>query len=277
MADSKPQKPDPRAKLACLECGYDLRSLPRNGSCPECGTSIRLSRKYRSEILSAIHQLPGLPLIMLFLCIATLTGAPALLVYCAQELLLYDEARGGSLARLLIGATPWLLLIGSITPILTVAAMRKSLTRRDIGNRLVLLLILLGCVGWGLMIWSGPLARGSALFAIGGTLSALGCAVGLGTMSGVIGGAIPQWERMGSARQSVAPLVWAILLVGLLRVVILGLPPGWVQLLWTLRGALIGTEALLAIGTGYLLINRLWLANSLNQARRMARVRSSSS
>ena len=275
MADSNPQKPDPRAALTCLECGYDLRSLPRNGSCPECGTSIRLSRKYRSEILTAVHQLPGLPMIMLWLCLATLTGAPALLVFCSQELLAYEVAKGGALPRLLIGATPWLLLVGSITPTFTVSATPKSLTEADARKRLVMLLVILGSVGCGLMLWAGPAARESVILVLGGTLSALGCAIGLGTVSGVIGGAIPQWERMGSAdRRRTAgrchydrdparddPQR----------------PPDLGPDDLDHARVLIGTETPLAIGTLYLLVNRLWLANSLNQARRVAKHRSRSS
>ena len=30
-------------ELLCVTCGYDLRSLPTEGSCPECGSRIELS------------------------------------------------------------------------------------------------------------------------------------------------------------------------------------------------------------------------------------------
>ncbi|MCH8209871.1 MAG: hypothetical protein IIB99_00725 [Planctomycetes bacterium] len=37
-------------ELRCITCGYDLRSLPTEESCPECGTPIELS--LRGDLLS---------------------------------------------------------------------------------------------------------------------------------------------------------------------------------------------------------------------------------
>ena len=277
MVESKPQNVDSRPALPCISCGYDLRSHPRNARCPECGTPIKVSRKYRSEILNAVHNLPGLPRIMLCLCLATLTGAPALLSFCGLDLLAEFAFKGSDLATTLLKLLPWMLLAGSITPLLTMFAIPSNLVDPSVRRQLTIWLVCLGVVGWIMMLVGGPKLTEGIGALIGSTLAALGCAIGLGIVSKLIGGAIPQWGRMGSARQSVPPLVSAICLIGLLRILILLIPANWISTIWTLRGTLIGVEALLAIGSIYLLFNRLWLANSLNQARIAARLRSAPS
>ena len=277
MVDSKPQNVDSRPALPCISCSYDLRSHPRNARCPECGTPIKVSRKYRSEILNAVHNLPGLPRIMLCLCLATLTGAPALLSFAGLELLAGFAHEGSELATTVLRLLPWMLLAGSITPLFTMFAIPGSLTDPAVRRQLIIWLVCLGVVGWILMLTGEPKLTVGIGSLIGSTLAALGCAIGLGTISKLIGSAIPEWDRMGSARQSVPPLVSAICLIGLLRILILLIPANWISTIWTLRGTLIGVEALVAIGSVYLLFNRLWLANSLNQARIAARLRSAPS
>ncbi|MHC5023866.1 MAG: hypothetical protein ACYTGG_08130 [Planctomycetota bacterium] len=44
MPESAPiDEPAPDTTLACVDCGYDLRGLPEDGHCPECGTPIARS------------------------------------------------------------------------------------------------------------------------------------------------------------------------------------------------------------------------------------------
>ncbi len=44
---------EPRSTIdaPCVHCGYDLRGLPANGRCPECGTAI--ARSIRGDLLSS--------------------------------------------------------------------------------------------------------------------------------------------------------------------------------------------------------------------------------
>lgn len=37
-------------ELACVRCGYNLRTLSERGVCPECGTTVAESLKYRGKL-----------------------------------------------------------------------------------------------------------------------------------------------------------------------------------------------------------------------------------
>ncbi len=214
---------------------------------------------------------------MACLCLATLTGAPALLIFSLFGFLMASASRGSGPSETTLVLFPWLLLAGSLSPVLTILATPSRLTESSARRRLIVILLCCGVSGWVLMLLGASRGFEDLGTLIGSSLSASSCAIGLGSVSGLIGSAIPQWQRMGSARQPVPPLVSAILLIGMLRIVIPQIPDGAITVIWTLRGTLIGAEVLLAIGTVYLLINRLWLANSLNKARIVARLRSGGS
>src|ERR1700722_4903874 len=56
-------EPDERfSETLCIKCGYNLRGLPANGSCPECGLSICISMqrgqlRYSSPMhLATLHH-----------------------------------------------------------------------------------------------------------------------------------------------------------------------------------------------------------------------------
>lgn len=51
MANERTTSPKPLDKMLCVRCGYNLRGLPSDGKCPECGTPIGRSR--RGNILAA--------------------------------------------------------------------------------------------------------------------------------------------------------------------------------------------------------------------------------
>jgi hypothetical protein len=57
--------------LICIQCGYDLRTLPADSNCPECGRAITDSVKMGP----LIRWLPGFRSGVSFLCLAFLIGA----------------------------------------------------------------------------------------------------------------------------------------------------------------------------------------------------------
>jgi hypothetical protein len=252
--------------LKCSRCRYELRSLPIDMECPECGLAIRISLDRQLEVYTPKKKLPHLKLTLLFLLLATLTGAPALIGFAALDWItprvLSANAVSGFKNPII-----WLLLVGSLTPLCTILSVPRELSLHRYRKRMVVALILLGGGGSALAFQANPFMTNSFGMIVGFTLSALACAIGLATASGYIGAAVPQWKHMGSARQSAAPMIGVILLIGALRP-LSGLPQPHSPLFMGTKVALIGSEFLLVIGTFYLLTNRLWLAWQLVRALR---------
>lgn len=260
--------PDPLSDLQCMRCGYALKSLEPEQACPECGLPIRATLRRRVERMAPRRRLPRLRLTLACLLLATLTGAPGLLGYAGMSWLVVRLLPPNVVQNDLPGLSSpllWLLVAGSLTPILTILTIPKGAWGGGRRRRLIGLLSLLG-VGGGLIAVAGnPLAISSIATNAGLSLAALGCAIGLTSASAGLGSLVPGWRRMGAGRQTVPPMIGAILLIGTLRWLHLQVPPHSL-LQMTMVVALVVSNILLAIGTLYLLGNRLWLATRLLQA-----------
>ena len=263
MADSEPCDRTEES-LLCSRCRYELRSLPIDMECPECGLPIQTSIDRRNEEYTPKRKLPHLKLTLLFLLLATLTGAPALIGFAALEWItprvLSANAESG-----INNPVIWLLLFGSLSPLCTILSVPRELSLHDYRKRMIVVLVLLGGGGSALAFQANPFMTNSFGMIVGFTMSALACAIGLATASGYIGAAVPQWKHMGSARQAAGPMIGVILLIGALRP-LSGMVAPHSPLFMGMKVALVGSEFLLVISTFYLLTNRLWLACRLVRA-----------
>ena len=269
MSDPEAQG-EPQKNLKCDRCQYELRSLPIDAACPECGLPIRISIRRHEEIFAPKKNLPRLKLTLMFLLVATLTGSPALVGFAIMDWLnprIMSANIGLEEIPGLYNPIVWLLLAGSLSPLFTILSVPRELSLHRYRKRMVLLLVLLGGGGSALAFHANPFDPYSFEMIVGFTLSALACAIGLATASGYIGAAVPQWKHMGSAQQTASPMIGVILVIGALRP-LSGLATPYSPLFLGMKVALIGSEFLLVIGTCYLLTNRLWLAWRLIQSLR---------
>ena len=268
MPESTP--PEQPESLPCFNCRYELRSLPRDAGCPECGYPIASTLRKRGEVTEPLHRLPRLKLTLIFLLAATLSGAPVLIGYAGLESL----QEGGTFADLLLGrplrgaflaSLPYLMILGSLTPLLTILSVPSEIGGGRYRKRIAGLLLILG--GGGATLVSLSKSANALEFAsiVGYPAGTIACAIGLATAARYIGRAVPQWKQLGSARQTAAPLILAILLIAILRPVQALLSPMSMELAGS-EVILIGSEILLVIGSVYLMVNRLWLSLRLIQA-----------
>jgi MFS family permease len=267
MSDPEAQG-EPQENLKCDRCQYELRSLPIYAACPECGLAIRVSVRRHEEVFAPKKKLPRLKLTLGFLLLATLTGSPALVGFAFMDWLnprILSANVGSESAPGLFNPVVWLLLVGSLSPLFTILSVPRELSVHHYRKRMVLLLVLLGGGGSALAFYANPFDPYDFRLIAGFTLLALACAIGLATASGYIGAAVPQWKHMGSARQTAAPMIGVILVIGALRPLSELVTP-YTPLYMGMKVALIGSEFLLVIGTCYLLTNRMWLAWRLIQA-----------
>ncbi|MCH2144135.1 MAG: hypothetical protein MK082_03195 [Phycisphaerales bacterium] len=265
MAESTP--PEQPESLPCFNCRYELTSLPRDADCPECGYPILSTLRKRGEVTEPLRRLPRLKLTLIFLLAATLSGAPVLIGYAGLEYLqeraanpLLDQLRGTFLTSL-----PYLMILGSLTPLLTILSVPSEIGGGRYRKRIAGLLLILG--GGGATLVSLTKSGNALEFAsiVGYPAGTIACAIGLATAARYIGRAVPQWKQLGSARQTAAPLISAILLIAILRPVQALLSPMSMGLAGS-EVIIIGSEILLVIGSLYLMVNRLWLSLRLIQA-----------
>lgn len=187
-------------------------------------------------------------------------GGPALLLLGIASLL---DSTDGSFRFLPIGgvAAQLLLLAAALLPSITML----SVTRSAVASSEVAtsptrpLALLMTSVVAGVLVFFGP----TIASAIGTLGLALTAAIGLATAAGAVGQAVPGWQTLGAARQPAPPLVIAILIIAAIQ---FSLPQASGATLLIARMVLAGTSLLLAVGAGYLLANRLWLAGRLWRA-----------
>ena len=214
------------------------------------------------------EKIPRLGRAYLLVALATLAGAPALLVYAAISLI--QKTTDPMLADFLTGVVlPVLFAAGTILPGATIASVPREL-RPSWALVAVTVFILTTLLGVVLMSQDNPY-----LFALGTGLGTAGCVVNLTLATSAVGSAVPGWGRLGSARQTRNPLLVAIGAILLGRLLLCSSPPNanWINdafLTWV-NVVLIVLEALLAIGAIYILFNRLWLIAQLSAA--LSRIR----
>lgn len=96
--------------LLCMECGYNLRGLPADGNCPECGTLIRHSRRNADLLYADVDWLASIVRGQQFI----LAGAAIGLVLIPFTVgALFAEGVGAVIGLLLIQISPMLILFGT--------------------------------------------------------------------------------------------------------------------------------------------------------------------
>ena len=247
--------------LKCASCRYDLSGLETQSKCPECGFSIVRSQELADELILPGDELPRIRLAMALLLSSTLTGIPGIMLYC-----LFAVFLGLSQAWAIPDEALWsfqgLLYVASWSPVLTLAVLPRRV-HVDGGVR-IMVGWALGCVvGIGLI--NTPF---QTLFLAGSALAVVCGIINLTRANRSIGSVVPAWGRLGAARQTRGPLVAAVLVIAVCRMILEYTPsyrmddpiPVWIQLM------VAATEILLFVGCIYLLINRLWLIFSLWRA-----------
>lgn len=291
MSDLDPTRGTPE-HLRCAGCRYDLMGLDPAAQCPECGLPIATSIKQHEEFWAPIKKIPHLKRTLALLVIATLTGAPALILYSTQDNILVNTLTSVLTIRFIawraLNLAPWLLVIGSFMPLFTILSIPTGFATTFRKQRSVILITLLLLASTSAVLFAyGPVLTGLGILQpqarppwmkqswmelfVAAPIAACACALGLSTAAKLIGQTVPTWKRLGSARQTAAPLIGAILVIAVLRPAVLAsaLEGG---VLFGAKTILIGAELLLVIGALYLLVNRIWLVSRLGRALRLARM-----
>lgn len=118
--------------ITCMACGYALRGLAIDGTCPECGLSIRQSfnrRRLHRMPRAALRRLDlGLQIFMwghLWLIVAMLVGTPAWMTLVDVQVPAVSTVR-----RILLAALPLVAIVGNLVVLLGawLAAQRIDVT-----------------------------------------------------------------------------------------------------------------------------------------------------
>ena len=245
--------------LLCASCQYALIGLDPDSVCPECGFSIAWSSELAAEQLRPGDEVPRIRLAMFLLLLSTIIGMPGIAVYALLTCTLW-LAGTTALPGWLFWGFQGLLLLGSVLPLLTLT----SLPRRVQENRGILLTaswVIVCLLGLGL-INSGN----ESTFMLGSALAVISVILNLTRANRSIGSVIPAWSRLGQARQTRGPLITAVIVIAVGRIVLntFGMtlnyaPPQYGPLIWVYL-LMVATEALLLIGSIYLFFNRLWIS-----------------
>ena len=207
-----------------------------------------------------LEKLPHVGRTLTLLAISTVVGGPVLLLLGVASLL---DSTDGSFRLLPIGgvAAQLLLFAAALLPSITMLSVTgPTHASTNVATPPIRpLALFMTSVGAGALVFFGPTIASEI-----GTLGlALTAAIGLATAAGVVGQAVPGWRTLGAARQPALPMVIAILIIAAIQ---FGLPQASGATLLIARTVLAGTSLLLAVGAGYLLANRLWLAGRLWRA-----------
>ena len=254
MAEDKEIK-EGSNRLLCASCRYALTGLDPDSVCPECGFSIPWSRELAAERLRPGDEVPRIRLAMSLLLLSTIIGIPAIVLYALLSATL-GLNEPSTLPSWLFRGFQGVLILGSALPLLTLASLPRRL-HIDGGIGLM--------ASWGVACLVGIAlinSQNDLAFILGSALAVVSGIVNLTRANRSIGSVVPAWARLGPARQTRAPLITAVILIALGRIVMsrLGGGPQLGPLETWVKFMVVGTEALLLVGSIYLFINRLWLS-----------------
>lgn len=194
---------------------------------------------------------------------STCIGVPVMIMFAAFTQLHGILGLGGNL--LLIALFTSCAVVGMILPLATIFLVpAETRTERMLIPSLISLA--LGLVGIALIgMYYRPELDATVMFGMG--LATIACVLNLTRANRAVGNVIPDWTRLGPARQRKEPLLVAIILILGGRLLYLEdlislNTSGSILQFWGYL-ALIGLEVLLVIGGVYVVTNRLWLAKKL--------------
>ena len=249
--------------LQCVRCQYDLTGLAANGSCPECGMSIENSRSMYFRAGAPSRSVRAIRTLLTMTLTSTCVGVPVMIMFAAYTQL-HDVLRlGGNL--ILVALFMTCAVVGMILPLVTIFLVpAETRTERMLVPSLISLA--LGLMGIALIgKYYRPELDTTVVLGMG--LATIACVLNLTRANRAVGNVIPDWTRLGPARQRKEPLLVAIILILGGRLLYLEdlislNTSGSILQFWGYL-ALIGLEVLLVIGGVYVVTNRLWLAKKL--------------
>ena len=249
--------------LQCVGCQYDLTGLAPDGACPECGMSIANSRLVSYRAGAPARSVRAIRTLLTMTLTSTCVGVPVMIMFAAYTHLHGMLGLGGSLLLTFLFMT--CALVGMILPLVTIFLVpAETRTERMLVPSIISLLI--GLVGIALIgTFYRPELDPTAMLGMG--LATIACILNLTRANRAVGNVIPDWTRLGPARQKKEPLLVAVaLIMGGRFLVMRGLlsldTNGSIFEFWGYL-ALTGLEVLLVIGGCYVLGNRLWMGRKL--------------
>lgn len=248
--------------LHCVRCQYDLTGLAANGSCPECGMSIASSLSMFHRVGTPSRRVRSMKTLLAMTLTSTCVGVPVMIMFAAFTQIHDILGLDGNLILVTLFMT--CAVVGMILPLVTIFLVpAETRTERMLVPSLISLA--LGLMGIALFKYYRPELNATVVLGMG--LATIACVLNLTRANRAVGNVIPDWTRLGPARQRKEPLLVAIILIMGGRFLYLeGLislnTSGSILQFWGYL-ALIGLEVLLVIGGFYVLTNRLWLALKL--------------
>jgi len=249
--------------LSCVRCQYQLTGLPMNGECPECGMPVAHSHSMRVRAGMPSRRIPSLKLLLTMILLSTSVGVPVIIAFAGasfigQSLQVVQQARF-EIAFLVLASLS--LIIPLITILLVPGETRQEKTLLPSVTWLVVGIIGLGLCLMGMGLWW------NGYTIIGMTLATIAIMLNLTRANRVVGNVIPDWSKLGRARQKKEPLLVAIILIMGGRLLVLGdvislSTDGSMLQFWGFL-AMVGLEVLLGIGGCYVMGNRVWMALKL--------------
>lgn len=249
--------------LQCVRCQYDLTGLAQEGSCPECGKSIESSRSVLHRAGAPSRSVRAIRTLLTMTLASTCVGVPVMIMFAAYTHLHGILGLGGNLTLVFLFMA--CAVVGMILPLVTIFLVPvETRTERMLVPSIITLVI--GLVGLALIgTFFTPGLDPTAMLGMG--LATIACILNLTRANRAVGNVIPDWTRLGAARQKKEPLLVAVILImGGRYLSMKGLisldTSGSILEFWGYL-ALVGLEVLLVIGGCYVLGNRLWMGRKL--------------
>ncbi len=262
--------------LPCARCGYELRELAADGDCPECGEPIRLTIievvDPTSRRLSPIHnpRLVGNSIIsvVLFFFVAVLLGVLAILSRGPDSLPIPDFHRifPTHLFVWLSAASGFIALV-SLIPIMQMC--RQSLL---VGCRQGLVFTFFGLCMWSLsmvlivlVILTSDSRTGAVTMLFDTCLPVIAAGLvftGFRRLVPRLGQRSRAFRQAQGSRQRMNDLLAALVVIIIGRtLLVVSAPASNLSLLGLI--VMVMSVSLVVIGLGYLLLNTIWIRNSL--------------
>ena len=243
--------------LSCVRCQYQLTGLPMSGECPECGMPVAHSHSVMIRAGMPARRIPSLKLLLTMILLSTSVGVPVIILFAAQAFIFRFLDATAAYQFTLAYLT--LITLSMIIPLVTILLVPSRIRPEKMLVPSVFWLIL-GFMG--MLVWWNDISM-----IVGSTLATIASILNLTRANRAVGNVIPDWTRLGQARQKKEPLLVALILIMGGRILMAqGLisqsTDGSMLEFWGFL-ALVGLEVLLGIGGCYVMGNRLWMALKL--------------